>query len=102
MGEAIRRREQGAIEMVGLIGAKSCRNCEFRLKLPQQPAVLMCRRYPPQVVVMPIPDPRANGQWGVNGFYPHVNPDWPCGEYVRSDSGVAEELAESVKGITAQ
>ena len=46
--------------MAGLIGAKSCRSCEFKLRIPQQPDVLMCRRYPPQVVVVvPIPDPRT-------------------------------------------
>ena len=102
MGESARKRLIGEIEMSGLIGAKSCRSCEYRLKVAQQPGVLMCRRYPPTVVTMPIPDPRANGQWGVNGFYPQVNPDWPCGEYVRNAQNVAEELQESVIGATAQ
>ena len=101
MGEAARRREHGETEMVGLIGAKSCRSCEWRLKTPQAPQVLMCRRNPPQVVVMPIPDPRANGQWGVNGFYPQVNPDWPCGEYRRNEANAAEEVAEAGRGMTS-
>ena len=86
--------------MVSLIGAKSCRSCEFRWVA--NPQVTMCRRYPPTVVVMPIPDPAARGQWGVNGFYPQVNPDWPCGEYKRSEAHALEEVTAAAKEATQQ
>src|SRR5579863_8173014 len=99
MGEAARRRERIGAEMVSLIGAKSCNSCEFKLRIPQQPKILMCRRYPPQVVTMPLP---PSGQWGINGFYPQVNPEWPCGEYRRNEQYAHEELQESVQGVTQQ
>ena len=90
--------------MMSLIGAKSCRSCEHRwiAKQPGGPEVMMCRRYPPTVVVMPIPDPRANGAWGVNGFYPQINPDWPCGEYKRHEGHALEEIAAAAKEATQQ
>lgn len=87
--------------MTGLIGAKSCRSCEYRLKAQGEPDVLMCRRYPPQVIGVVIPT-SSGVQTAVNAFYPQVNPEWPCGEYVRSPANAAEELADSVKGVTAQ
>ncbi len=102
MGESRRKVKLIGVDMSGLIGAKSCISCEFRLRTKEQPTILMCRRYPPQVVTMPIPDPRANGAWGVNGFYPQVNPAWPCGEYRRSEAFALEEIADAAKMATQQ
>ena len=95
MGEAGRRMAIIKGEMSMLIGAKSCHSCEFNLKTPDAPKVVMCRRYPPQVVTMPMPGPRGEASWGVNGFYPQVRPEWPCGEYKRNELNALEEIREA-------
>ena len=101
MGEARAKRQRGAIEMQGLIGARSCRSCEYRGKFENAPGILFCRRFPPQVYAIPGNTPQGV-QWMMNATYPTVNPDLPCGEYSRSAPFAAEELAESVKGLVAQ
>ena len=89
--------------MTKIIGAKSCRSCEYMFRPEGAPKeMMMCRRYPPTVVAMPVPDPRANGAWGINGFYPQVNPDWPCGEYKRNDGKAIHELEAATAGLAAQ
>jgi hypothetical protein len=101
MGEAGRRKQVVVAEMTTLIGAKSCRSCEHRLKAPgQQNGLIMCRRYPPTPLAVQVVTEHGP-QWAVNAFYPQVNPDWPCGEYSRSALNAAEELAEHT-GMTTQ
>jgi hypothetical protein len=83
--------------MSQLIGAKSCRSCEHRVKLKEIPGKMFCRRFPPQVYGGVVPD--ATGRpallWGAT--YPEINPDLPCGEYHRNDAHAGEEMAEAAK-----
>lgn len=102
MGESGRRRLIVETEMNSLVGAKSCRSCEWRGKFAQDPGILFCRRYPPQIYSMPMQTPAGVVQWTMNASYPTVNPDLPCGEYERNAAHSAEEIAEASKGMTAQ
>ena len=79
--------------MSGLIGAKSCRSCEWRWKQGQ---MIFCRRYPPQAHAFIQGDAagRQNVVWQAS--YPIVTPEIPCGEYARSELAGAEELAAAM------
>ena len=79
-----------------LIGAKSCRNCEFKIAKGTQ---LHCRRYPPQTFVLPSIGPQGP-TWAPMTWYPPVNPDEPCGEHKRNEFAAMEELSQA--GATAQ
>lgn len=84
--------------MSRLIGGRSCRSCEHsRL----EGSVTFCLRFPPQVTSVALPMP--NGQPGVrtDSTYPFVNPDWPCGEYRRSEARAMDEVSgPPVGGVT--
>ena len=86
--------------MVALIGAKSCRSCEFRGKFAAGTApaeALFCRRYPPQVFAVMGPKGPM-----MNATYPTVNADIPCGEYVRSETHALEEMREATLGVSGE
>ena len=98
MGEAkIKTRENMAMQ--NLIGGKSCRSCEFRLKLHTK---LHCRRYPPQNIGGLAPGERGQPVTLFVSSYPETNPDLPCGEYRRSELHAAEELRDAGQGMIAQ
>jgi hypothetical protein len=79
-----------------LLGAKSCRSCEHHFKLPS--SLIVCKRYPPQLVFVAVPGPMGEPQWITNSFFPPVNPDIPCGEYKRNELFAAEELQVAQHG----
>ena len=99
MGESRRKAEIIGVEMTGLIGAKSCRSCEYRLKLQGK---LFCRRYPPQNIGGLVPGPEGRPMTMFMSSYPEANPDLPCGEYVRNSAHAAEELQDAAKVATQQ
>lgn len=87
--------------MIPLLGAKSCRSCEYHFKQPGGGGVLACRRYPPAVVFIAIPGPDGAPNWITNSVFPPINPDIPCGEYKRNELMAQAELAQSTKGVLA-
>lgn len=90
MGEAKRKRIEDEMN-VALIGGKSCRSCEHRIKMN---GIMFCRRYPPQVIQV-MRDTPTGPQLAMNASYPPINPDIPCGEYERSDVNAAEEVRDA-------
>lgn len=66
---------------------QTCKNCYFSV---HEGDVYYCRRYPPQVILMPQVSPIANSRQTVNmvpvGMFPPVNPAAWCGEFVPVDS----------------
>lgn len=75
-----------------LIGGKTCRSCEHR---HTQGSTVFCRRYPPQVMIVPVKDERGIATFGFQSAYPAVDPTMPCGEYRRSDLFAREEVEAS-------
>lgn len=82
--------------MTALIGSKSCRSCEHILKFN---GGLFCRRNPPTVIPIIQAGPNGAPQALVHSSYPPVNPDQPCGEYLRNDILAAEELRDVSTGL---
>lgn len=82
-----------------IIGGRSCRTCEFSR---QENSVVFCLRYPPQVTAVVLPAPNGQGVGvRVDSNYPPVNPDWPCGEYRRSEARAMDEISgPPVGGVT--
>lgn len=85
--------------MIGLIGGRSCRTCEHRFVQSQ---VILCLRYPPTLLLVPMKQPNGEIQPGAQSFYPQVNPDMPCGEYRRNEEYAALEIAAQTQGMARQ
>jgi hypothetical protein len=76
--------------MSPIIGGRSCRSCQHRRISGQE---IFCYRYPPTTHVVPVPGRDGKPTFGFQSVYPAVNPDAPCGEYLRSEVFAAEEAA---------
>lgn len=74
---------------VPIIGGKTCRSCEHR-RLESQ--VVFCYRFPPHVVVVPMPGPNGQVVPGFQSAYPQVNPILTCGEYRRKEEFARDEI----------
>lgn len=58
-----------------------CGACQHKFAEPNDLTQVMCRRYPPQVVVVPTGGPMGPGL-AIQGRYPPVHLKMPaCGEY---------------------
>lgn len=91
MGEAkVKALEIAAVKTI--IGARSCRSCEFRVKMHEK---LFCRRYPPQNVGGLAPGPEGRPITLFISSYPEANPEIPCGEYKRNEMNANDELMEA-------
>jgi hypothetical protein len=100
--EAARRPhtpEKKEMNNSAIIGGKSCRSCMHRRMAGQE---TFCYRYPPTVLLVPMPGPKGQVAPGFQSAYPAVNPDMPCGEYARSEVFASEEVQTSVLGETRQ
>lgn len=75
-----------------LIGAKSCRTCEFRHK---QGNMIFCTRNPPQIYATVTVNTVHGPQPAPVASYAPVNPDIPCGEYRRSEAFATQEVLAS-------
>lgn len=98
MGEAkMNSLDLGATKT--LIGARSCRSCEYRLATQGK---LFCRRYPPQNIGGLVPDSQGRPITMFMSSYPETNPVFPCGEYRRNEVFASEEIAAAGQGMTPQ
>ena len=82
-----------------IIGANSCRSCAHRRVVDRE---VFCYRYPPIVLVVPMPGPKGTPIPGFQSCYPRVDPDAPCGEYTHSAVNAAEVVAEATRGFIKQ
>ncbi len=98
MGEAARKRAITESEMTLLIGSKSCRSCEWRLKMHGK---LFCRLNPPQNIGGVVPGPRGEPVTVFVSSYPEVNADVPCGQYQRNHEYANEEMRDAAKEAAA-
>lgn len=81
--------------MAAIIGSKSCRSCGYFLKFN---GGLHCRRYPP--TAFPVASQTPEGmQIRIHSSYPPINPDQPCGEYLRNEMLAREELLDATSGL---
>lgn len=80
-----------------IIGGKSCRSCMHRRMAGQE---TFCYRYPPTVLLVPMPGPKGQVTPGFQSAYPVVDPDMPCGEYSRSEAFMPGEVRTPVLGET--
>ena len=84
---------------MAIIGGRSCRSCEHRRLTGRE---TFCYRYPPCVVVVPMPDGRGGMAAGFQSVYPQVDPNMPCGEYARSEVNAKTEIEHAADGATRQ
>lgn len=73
-----------------IIGGKTCRSCEYRYILN---GTVFCHRFPPQVLLVPMPGPNGQMQPGFQSAFPAVDPSMICGEYRRSEAMANEEVS---------
>jgi hypothetical protein len=73
-----------------IIGGKTCRSCEHRYVLN---GVVFCHRYPPVVLLVPMPGSNGQLQPGYQSAFPAVDPSMPCGEYKRSEAFARDEVS---------
>lgn len=83
-----------------IIGGKTCRSCVHRHAAA--PGQFFCKRYPPQLLLVPTPGPGGQMQATIQSAYPTVNPELPCGEYSRSEVYATEEVAGLDQGARPQ
>lgn len=61
---------------------ETCSDCKFKLANPQDLTQVSCRRFPPQVVALPVQGPMQQVGIGPVPVYPSVHNKQPaCGEY---------------------
>lgn len=75
-----------------LIGGATCSSCSHRFR--QDARIILCRRYPPQIVMVPLPGPANQVQPSVQAYFPAVAPDARCGEYQRNEGYAMQEVAD--------
>jgi hypothetical protein len=84
-----------------IIGGKTCRSCVYR-HLTEPGAGVFCKRYPPQILLVPVPGPNGQMQPSIQSAYPTVDPMLPCGEYARSEIFATEEVSGASQGARPQ
>lgn len=84
-----------------IIGGRTCRSCAHRhIAGPGQG--IFCKRYPPQVLIVPTPGPNGQIQAMIQSAYPTVNPDLLCGEYSRNETYAMDEVDALAQGARPQ
>ena len=83
--------------MTAIIGGRGCGSCEHRLRVG---AMIVCRRYPPQMMVIPMQQPNGQVVPGLQSNFPVVSADMICGEYRRSELHAAEEVGAAASDVT--
>ena len=59
---------------------KSCRHW----RVGDAMTVGLCKRYPPQILLMPKPNPAGQRELGLAQVHPNTSPDDGCGEWLSS------------------
>lgn len=91
MGEAKRRAEA---RVAVIIGGKSCRSCEY-VNFGESDRKWYCSLYPPTPFFVPQKLPNGTITPVVISTFPPVDPDRPCGQYLRSEEKAAREIAQA-------
>lgn len=84
-----------------IIGGRTCRSCAHR-HISAPGAGVFCKRYPPQILLVPVSAPNGQMQATIQSAYPTVDPSLPCGEYVRSETYALDEVSGAAEGARPQ